>query len=390
MSTVSEEVIPTESMTTEEVNKVSIDVLKLDEIVNEESTAGKRKLEETDHQQESTTEDEPSLKNVKLSNEGQPQSDQEEKPWLPPTITTIENPLQFNTSTYHSPIPKVISENVSQPVVLGVDEAGRGPVLGPMVYGLSYCLVTYQSGLKTKYGFADSKVLKDTKRLELFKLIEEQQHELNDNVGYATTIMTAKDISSGMLQSSHGNGAYNLNEQAHDTTINLIKQVLQKGVNVTKIFIDTVGPPATYQAKLRKIFPEVEEITVTKKADSIYPIVSTASVVAKVTRDLNIEYFNQDAMLSVVKGNIGSRYPSDPNTSRWLNSNVDNVFGWCFGFVRFSWQTAKDALVKHNAAEVIYEEQCLKEDYLDVMSLFDKKIDGKLNKNYYNTNECVL
>ena len=63
--------------------------------------------------------------------------------------------------------------------------------------------------------------------------------------------MTARDISSGMLQSVNGKGAYNLNEQAHDTTINLIKQVLAKGVKISKIFVDTVGPPVTYQAKLK-------------------------------------------------------------------------------------------------------------------------------------------
>ena len=37
--------------------------------------------------------------------------------------------------------------------------------------------------------------------------------------------------------------------------------------------------------------------------------------------------------------------------------NVDPVFGWCYGFIRFSWQTAKDSLVKNNAAEVVYEDQ---------------------------------
>ena len=65
---------------------------------------------------------------------------------------------------------------------------------------------------------------------------------------------TARDISSGMLQSVNGKGAYNLNEQAHDTTINLIKQVLAKGVKISKIFVDTVGPPVI-SSQTKKILP---------------------------------------------------------------------------------------------------------------------------------------
>ena len=102
------------------------------------------------------------------------------------------------------------------------------------------------------------------KREELFKQIEDPDHELHKHIGWATTTMTARDISSGMLQSVNGKGAYNLNEQAHDTTINLIKQVLAKGVKISKIFVDTVGPPVTYQAKLKRFFPEID-VTVTKK-----------------------------------------------------------------------------------------------------------------------------
>lgn len=292
--------------------------------------------------------------------------------WQPQSVSSIADKFRFSSTTYHSTIPHEIQENPGEPVVLGVDEAGRGPVIGPMVYGISYCLESYHQTLKKNYGFADSKTLKEETRQQLFQTIDDTEDELSKNVGWATTTMTAKDISSGMLQSVMGKGSYNLNEQAHDVTIELIRQVKEKGVNLTKIFVDTVGPPATYQAKLSKIFPRID-ITVAKKADSIYPIVSTASVVAKVTRDVNLQYFARN--IPEFKGQVlGSGYPSDPNTSRWLNSHVDPVFGWNFGMIRFLWQTAKDSLEKNGAATVVYEHQCMKDGgYQDIGQMFGKE-----------------
>lgn len=118
---------------------------------------------------------------------------------------------------------------------------------------------------------------------------------------------------------------------------------------------------------------------------------STASVVAKVTRDTNIKFYNEN--LPLLQGQkLGSGYPSDPNTSKWLNSNVDPVFGWCYGFIRFSWQTAKDSLVKNNAAEVVYEDQGkgVEKGYQDVFAMIDKKKDNsKLKRNYFCSSSNV-
>lgn len=303
--------------------------------------------------------------------------------WLPPSVTSLESPLTFISSTYHSEIPSSVQSDLTQSVVLGVDEAGRGPVMGPMVYGVAYSPEAYLDSLKSKYGFADSKTLKEDKRRELFQMIEGDD-ELHKQVGWCTTTMTARDILGGMLRSSIGRGSYNLNEQAHDVTIQLIKEVIAKGVNVTQVFVDTVGPPESYARKLRGHFPGVE-ITVAKKADSIYPIVSTASVVAKVTRDYNLEYFNK-----VVLGNvkIGSGYPSDPNTTKWFNSNVDKVFGWNFGLVRFLWQTSKDSLVRADAANVVYEDKCVKADGgYQYVSLFFTQEKQKIDKLYYSLSD---
>ena len=50
--------------------------------------------------------------------------------------------------TYHSSTP-----TAPGPYILGVDEAGRGPVLGPLVYGIAYCPAAYQ-GKMEELGFA--------------------------------------------------------------------------------------------------------------------------------------------------------------------------------------------------------------------------------------------
>ncbi len=52
----------------------------------------------------------------------------------------------------------------------------------------------------------------------------------------------------------------------------------------SKIFVDTVGDPDKYANKIRTRFPKIK-ITVSKKADSLYPVVSASSICAKVVRD---------------------------------------------------------------------------------------------------------
>lgn len=217
---------------------------------------------------------------------------------------------------------------IGQPCILGVDEAGRGPVLGPMVYAVAYCPVSFKDTLKD-VGFADSKVLAADFREKLLRRMGTDA-ELQKNIGWATTILTARDIAAGMLRPGI---AYNLNNQAHDSTIDLIQLVLDSGVDVTEIYVDTVGPPDKYQAKLSARFPG-RKVVVTKKADSLYPIVSCASICAKVTRDVSLK-----SQLE----NCGSGYPADPATVAWLRNNMDKLFGWG-PLVRYSWSTARDML----------------------------------------------
>jgi len=64
-----------------------------------------------------------------------------------PSIVDKTAPL-CSSYTYHSPTP-----TAPGPYILGVDEAGRGPVLGPLVYGVAYCPASYEEKLNN-LGFA--------------------------------------------------------------------------------------------------------------------------------------------------------------------------------------------------------------------------------------------
>ena len=125
-------------------------------------------------------------------------------------------------------------------------------------------------------GVDDSKALTEEQREKLLGL-------LLDNVsyiGWAIHILSPHFISTSMYR----RGKYNLNTMSHDTAIGLVQKALDAGVRVAEVYVDTVGPPEKYQAKLEGIFPELK-ITVAKKADSLYPCVSAASICAKVARD---------------------------------------------------------------------------------------------------------
>lgn len=101
-----------------------------------------------------------------------------------------------------------------------------------------------------------------------------------------------------------------------------------------------------YQKMLERIFPTIM-ITVAKKADSLYPCVSAASVCAKVTRDAALEVCYQTYAgvnePRVVAEGWGSGYPSDARCTTWLKGHMNPVFGWG-SECRFSWATAKELL----------------------------------------------
>lgn len=215
--------------------------------------------------------------------------------------------------------------------VMGIDEAGRGPVLGPMVYACAFWPIE----LSKKYEDIGAK---DSKQLKL----EEREKILNElleleEFGYLYKVLEASFLSASMLSKSK----YNLNNLSHDTVIDMINLLLKEGVNLKTVYIDTVGDPGKYQSKILSRLIKPVEVVVSKKADSLYPVVSAASIVAKVNRDL------------LIQPDWGSGYPADPNTVAWLNKSIDPVFGFTDN-VRFSWSTCTK-LLESNCVPVEWE-----------------------------------
>lgn len=143
----------------------------------------------------------------------------------------------------------------------------------------------------------------------------------------------------------------------------MIQAALDNGVKVKEVYVDTVGPPKKLEDKLNEAFPNVTCV-VSKKADSIYPIVSAASICAKVTRDLSLEHWVfKETNIEELSHEFGCGYPSDAVTKQWLRVNVDKVFGYP-SVVRFSWKTTILALNK-GAIKVEWEtdKEKLSENY---------------------------
>lgn len=244
----------------------------------------------------------------------------------------------------YAPLPKWASE----PCIMGIDEAGRGPVLGPMVYGCLYCPLSYQKTLAS-LDFADSKTLKEEKREEVFEKLK-----ANDSIGWEVDIIDPKDLSAKMLKRVK----INLNEISHNSAMGLVSRVLDMGVLLTEVYLDTVGDAEKYRIKLSERFPSVKFV-VSKKADSIYPVVSGASIVAKVTRDRTLRNWVLDETAENMHRNFGSGYPGDPVTKAWLDHHKHPVFGFP-SLVRFSWGTC--ASYSKDMVEVIWESDKLDED----------------------------
>lgn len=215
--------------------------------------------------------------------------------------------------------------------ICGVEEAGRGPVLGPMV--MACCWVEEEhEGVLRKIGCKDSKLLTPGQRESVYERLTTLQQE--GTIGFLLTILSPREIDAAVEGEND-----NLNKLELRTSARLITKALKK-VPLAKAIIDCpTKNTAKYGADIKKLLEKEIEVVAEHKADVKYPVVSAASIIAKVTRDREIE-----KLAATIPQPIGSGYPADPVTQQFLRENYKK-YAHLF---RTSWATYKRARTAGN------------------------------------------
>lgn len=181
-------------------------------------------------------------------------------------------------------------------MICGVDEAGKGSVLGPMVVAaVGVRSEDALDDLRVK----DSKLLSAKERERLYTLIRKR-------CKVATVRLDANEIDAIRTEMTM-NAAV---ARAH-------AQVIMK-LSPHCAYVDACDVNIFRYAEMVKSHLDNHcEIVSEHHADEKFPVVSAASIIAKVTRDRAI------VTLSKKYGELGSGYPSDPVTIRFLNDWID-------------------------------------------------------------------
>lgn len=211
-------------------------------------------------------------------------------------------------------------------LILGIDDAGRGPLIGPMM--LAGVLVNEeQEKILKKEGVADSKVLTHPVRERLAEIIEA------NSIEYKVVMASPNEIDEKILLGT------NLNTIEAQKTAEIINTLNDKKDEI-KVIVDC--PSINTKAWRRTLLSFIEHpsnlrVYCEHKADVNHPSVSAASILAKVAREKEVAKIKEQYEKY---GNTGSGYPSDPATKAFLRKfgrELENS-----GIFRKTWATYKE------------------------------------------------
>jgi len=205
-------------------------------------------------------------------------------------------------------------------LVAGVDDAGRGSVIGPLV--IAGILIDSEDVPKlVQLGVKDSKLLSSSRREALAVEIKRIARK------HAVVKLSPAEIDKVVEKGRKLRRLNWLEAQAMAKVIELLRPEVAY-VDASDILEER------FKQQILEFLPFKVEIVSEHKADRKYPVVSAASIIAKVERDREI------AELKARYGDFGCGYPTDPKTIEFLHRCLE-TFKEYPEFVRRSWRPAK-------------------------------------------------
>jgi ribonuclease HII len=217
-------------------------------------------------------------------------------------------------------------------IVCGVDEAGRGAVIGPLVIAGVSVFEKDIAKLK-KIGVKDSKELSPSQREKLAKKIEK----------IVKDIVVVK-VGPCKIDDYNKQGV-NLNR------VEAMKMCMVIDcLSAAKAYVD--GPEVNtekFGRVMHKMLKNDTSLVVENYADKKYPVVSAASILAKVERDKEMEELGKKY------GIEGTGYPSDERTIASMKAYLEKNKKFPEkGLVRFSWDTTKEMLGENKQKKLFW------------------------------------
>jgi len=204
--------------------------------------------------------------------------------------------------------------------IAGVDDSGRGSVIGPLVIA-GVLLDEKDLQIFSDLGVKDSKCLSRRRREKLCEEIKKLA------LKYHVMKLSPAEIDKVVIS---GTKLHKLNRLEAKTMAKVI-ETLQPDI----AYVDASDVlPERYKNHIMELLPFNVKIISEHKADANYPIVSAASIIAKVERDKVI------SELTAKYGNMGCGYATDPKTLEFLERWI-RKFDSYPDFVRVSWKTVK-------------------------------------------------
>jgi ribonuclease HII len=211
-------------------------------------------------------------------------------------------------------------------MICGVDESGRGPVMGPMIIAG----ITLEDDSKLiEFKVRDSKKITPQRRKILSKMIIEIA------LDYEILVIPAKDIDDMRKVMT-----------LNDIEVNAFTKIIKK-LKPENCYVDSTDVnEKRFGKNILSGLSFKPNIISRHKADDIYPIVSAASILAKTRRDEEVKKIAQD-LEKQLNLPLGSGYPADPITQKFLKIWLEK-FGELPPYTRHSWKTAQNILKDRN------------------------------------------